>query len=209
MMATATTENARPRCDGSNVSRMMDCWFGCSPPPKKPCSRRNTTSSPRLVAMPHRNEHTVNMATQSRKYCLRPSTRPNQPEIGSDDAVGDQVGRQRPSGVVIAGGHAAGDMRQADIDDGGIQDLHERRHGHHDGDQPRVGAWMEPGVAHTKPLPRERERPATGPLTRWSRRAATRVRVIWSHRSPLARATQDWLGARGTLTWRRAPSSPA
>ena len=83
MMPTATTENARPRCDGSNVSRMMDCWFGCSPPPKKPCSRRNTTSSLRLVAMPHRNEHTVNMATHSRKYCLRPSSRPNQPEIGS------------------------------------------------------------------------------------------------------------------------------
>ena len=65
--ATDTTPNALPRCAGSNVSRMMDCWFGCSPPPKKPCSRRKQISSPRLVLVPHRKEVTVNMAMQIRK----------------------------------------------------------------------------------------------------------------------------------------------
>ena len=65
--ASATTEKAWPRFAGSNVSRMIDCWLGCSPPPKKPCISRNTTNSPRLVLVPHRNELTVNMAMQIMK----------------------------------------------------------------------------------------------------------------------------------------------
>ena len=65
--AIATTENARPRCAGSNVSRITDCWFGCRPPPKKPCSSRKITSCAKFVAIPHRNEHTVNIAMQIRK----------------------------------------------------------------------------------------------------------------------------------------------
>ena len=79
----ATMEKARPRCDGSNVSSTIACWFGCRPPPNKPCSRRNATSSGRLVAMPHRNEQIVNMAMQIRKYRLRPITLPTQPATGS------------------------------------------------------------------------------------------------------------------------------
>ena len=33
-VATAVNENARPRWDAGKVSRMIDCWFGCRPPPK-------------------------------------------------------------------------------------------------------------------------------------------------------------------------------
>ncbi len=65
--AMATTPNALPRIAGGKVSRMIDCWFGCSPPPKKPCIRRKQISSPRLVLVPHRKEDTVNMAMQIRK----------------------------------------------------------------------------------------------------------------------------------------------
>ena len=65
--AMATTPNALPRRAGGKQSRMIDCWFGCSPPPKKPCIRRNTISSPRLVLVPHRNDEAVNMAMQIRK----------------------------------------------------------------------------------------------------------------------------------------------
>ena len=81
--AIATSENPFARCDGSNVSRITDCWDGCSPPPNSPCSSRNTTSCGRLVAMPHRNEHTVNIAMQIRKYRLRPISRPSQPATGT------------------------------------------------------------------------------------------------------------------------------
>ena len=67
MVATAVTEKARPRIAGGKVSRMIDCWFGCSPPPKKPCNSRKTISWLRLVESPHSSEQTVNMAMQIRK----------------------------------------------------------------------------------------------------------------------------------------------
>ena len=67
MVATAVIANAPDRFDGGNVSRMMDCWLGCSPPPKKPCSSRKMISCGRLSEIPHRNEHTVNMPMQIMK----------------------------------------------------------------------------------------------------------------------------------------------
>ena len=65
--ATETIEKPLARCEGSKVSSITDCCDGCSPPPNNPCSSRNTTSCGRLVAMPHRNEHSVNIAMQIRK----------------------------------------------------------------------------------------------------------------------------------------------
>jgi hypothetical protein len=67
MVAMATMDIALPRCDGSNVSRMMDCWLGCNPPPKKPCARRKIINSGRLVEKPQSRLHTVNMPMQIRK----------------------------------------------------------------------------------------------------------------------------------------------
>ena len=66
-VATAVNENARPRCSGGKVSRMMDCWLGCRPPPKKPCRTRKMISCGRLAAIPQRNEQTVNAAMQITK----------------------------------------------------------------------------------------------------------------------------------------------
>ena len=64
MVAMAVTPKAAPRLAGSKVSRMMDCWFGCKPPPNSPCMARKITICTRLCEMPHRKEHTVNMAMQ-------------------------------------------------------------------------------------------------------------------------------------------------
>jgi hypothetical protein len=52
------------------------------------------------------------------------------------DAVGDEIGGERPGRFVITGGEAARDVGQADVHDCRIEDLHERSHGHHDCDQP-------------------------------------------------------------------------
>jgi hypothetical protein len=60
-------ENAMPRFSGGKVSRMIACWFGCSPPPKNPCASRKMISCGRLVAIPHRNEHRPNAPMQMRK----------------------------------------------------------------------------------------------------------------------------------------------
>ena len=46
------------------------------------------------------------------------------------DAVGDEIGGQRPGRLVVAGRQTAGDMRQRDIDDGGVENLHEGRERH-------------------------------------------------------------------------------
>src|SRR2546430_17512205 len=58
------TANAMPRFSSGNVSFKIACSLGCKPPPPAPCRILNSTSTPRLGASPHRNELTVNSATQ-------------------------------------------------------------------------------------------------------------------------------------------------
>ena len=67
IVATAVTAKAPLRCEGLKVSRMIACWVGCRPPPNRPCRQRNTTSSDRLWASPHRKENTVKPTMQMRK----------------------------------------------------------------------------------------------------------------------------------------------
>ena len=66
------------------------------------------------------------------------------------DAVGDEIGGQRPGRLVVARRQAAGDMRQGDIDDGRVENLHERRERHRHRDRPRVDAWL-PLLRSTSP----------------------------------------------------------
>src|ERR1700682_226526 len=69
-MAGATTtaipynEKAMPRFSTENVSARIACSDGCRPPPPAPCRTRAMMSIGRLVAMPHKNEQTVNNTTQ-------------------------------------------------------------------------------------------------------------------------------------------------
>ena len=68
MTAMATTPNALPRCAGSNVSRMIDCWFGCKPPPKKSLHEAEYDEFAQAGARAaQRNDDTVNIAMQIRK----------------------------------------------------------------------------------------------------------------------------------------------
>src|SRR6266850_4402878 len=57
--------------------------MGCSPPPPAPCRIRKTIIAPRLGAMPHSTELSVNTARQIRKNRLRPSSVTNHPVMGS------------------------------------------------------------------------------------------------------------------------------
>ena len=65
---------------------------------------------------------------------------------GQHDAVGDEIGGQRPGRLVVARRQAAGDMRQRDIDDRRVEDLHEGRERHDDGDGPWVARGPPLGV---------------------------------------------------------------
>ena len=55
-----------------------------------------------------------------------------------DDGVRHQVRGERPGGFVDGRRQAAGDVRQRDVDDGGVEDLHEGREHDRDRHQPRV-----------------------------------------------------------------------
>ena len=57
---------------------------------------------------------------------------------GKNDGVRHQVGSQHPGAFVVAGAEVAGNVRQRDVGDAGIEHFHERRHGHHHGDQPGI-----------------------------------------------------------------------
>ena len=59
---------------------------------------------------------------------------------GKDDGVGDEVGGEDPGGFVLRGAEAAGDVRQGDVGDGGVEHLHEGGEGDRHGDDPRVDA---------------------------------------------------------------------
>ena len=62
---------------------MRRAWpVDMSPPPANPCRMRNAINWPRLVAVPHRSEKTVNSAMEARKYRLRPKRLPSHPEMG-------------------------------------------------------------------------------------------------------------------------------
>jgi hypothetical protein len=67
MVATAVTAKACARLAGAKVSRMIDCWLGCRPPPKNPCARRHRISCGKLCDRPQSNENSVNIPMQIRK----------------------------------------------------------------------------------------------------------------------------------------------
>ena len=65
---------------------------------------------------------------------------------GEHDAVGDEIGGQRPCRFVRARRETAGDMRQRHIDDGGVENLHEGRERDGDRDQPGIIGRLPLGV---------------------------------------------------------------
>ncbi len=69
---------------------------------------------------------------------LAPESRGQPRADGQHDAVGNQIARQNPGGLVGASPKAARDMRQRDIGNGSVEHFHKRRQRDGEGDQPRV-----------------------------------------------------------------------
>ena len=59
-----------------------------------------------------------------------------------DDGVGHEITGEHPRRLIRRRGQAAGDVRQRDVGDGGVEHLHERRQHHARRDQPRAVARM-------------------------------------------------------------------
>ena len=73
---------AMPRSCTGKVSSRMAWEMGWSAPPPTPWMMRKTMSIPRLVAMPHNMELTVNRAMQRIRKRLRPNSADSQPVMG-------------------------------------------------------------------------------------------------------------------------------
>ncbi len=68
------------------------------------------------------------------------------PGHGQDDGVGDQVGGDDPGAFFVGGAEISGDVRDGDIDDRGVQNLHECGEHHGDGHDPRIDRRAGVGV---------------------------------------------------------------
>ena len=74
-----------------------------------------------------------------------------------NDGVGDEIGSQRPGGFVDRYGKAAGNVRERDVYDGGVQHFHESAEHHGDGDDPGVDVGRSlrafPGASRPRTTP--------------------------------------------------------
>ena len=76
------TAIAWPCFSGGLMSSSTDWLSGISAAPQTPCSRRNSTISTRLPAMPHRAEAMVKPMIETRNTSLRPNRAASQPVTG-------------------------------------------------------------------------------------------------------------------------------
>ena len=98
---------------------ISSAWLpGIIGPDTAPCSTRKTISDGRLHAMPHRNEATVNSATDTHEGAHHPE--PPHQEAGQRhaDAVRHRKGGDHPGRLVGRGAEVAGDGRQRHVGDG-------------------------------------------------------------------------------------------
>ena len=90
----------------------------------------------RSGAAPERNELTVNSVAQIRKNLLRPKSPVSQPRGGDDHRVRREIGRDHPRDFVEPRRQRALQVRQDDVGDAGVEDLHEGHHHDREGDGP-------------------------------------------------------------------------
>ena len=90
--------------------------------------------------MPHSSEVRVKPATQTISMRRRPKRFASQPDMGRMMALETRydVTTHVPSSYGRA--QVAGDVRHGDVDDGGVEDLHEGGQHHGDGHDPGIDA---------------------------------------------------------------------
>ena len=64
---------------------------------------------------------------------------------GQNDGAGDQIAGEDPGGLFLAGAESAGDVRQGDVGDGGVEHLHEGGERDGEGDRPRIVVGLPDG----------------------------------------------------------------
>src|ERR1700743_804290 len=103
MVAIAVMPKAAPRLAGGNVSRVMDCLFGCKAPPAETFAQTKDNELSETVRdaaqeRAHREhgdaDHEIALAAE---HVAEPARN------RQHDAVGDQIGLQRASSLFVAG----------------------------------------------------------------------------------------------------------
>ena len=146
----AHRERGHRRRRGAPAGSSPSAWPGPSAGARRrplPGGSARPPASPRLVAAPHSADARVNTTMHVTRNRLRPNRLPSHAVIGKTIAFDDEVAREDPGRLLRRGRQAAGDVRQGDVRDRGIEDFHERGQHHRDGDQPRVEAGRPLGRA--------------------------------------------------------------
>ena len=99
---------------------------------------------PRLVALPQSTEATVNRKMQTDEEALSAKQAGQPAADRKDDSVGNQIRREHPGALIVAGAEAPRHVWQSHIGDAGVEHLHERGHRHHHGDEPGI-VFRPPG----------------------------------------------------------------
>ena len=119
---------------------MMAWESGWSAPPPAPWTMRAMSMKARVGAEPQAKLADGEDGDAGHEEAFAAEFEGEPVAGGKDDGVGDQVAGEHPGGLVGGGGEGAGDVREGDRGDGGVQHLHEG--GEHDGrgDEPGIDA---------------------------------------------------------------------
>ena len=136
--AHAVDGHGRAVLAGGKLSSRMACARGCMPPPPTPLQDAGKdehghvdgeAAKQRGHGEEHDGEHEQALATDAAG---------DPAGGGQHDGVRNQVAGEHPGGFVGGGGEIAGDMRQGDVGDRGVEHHHEGGGHHGGGDHPAI-----------------------------------------------------------------------
>ena len=137
--------SAKTACDApsrwrGNVSRKAACAVATRPPPKSPWTTRHRISCWIEPERPQSTEAMREADDRDRVVLAPPEARLQPGRQRDDDDRRDDVARDDPGAFLLGGAEVALDRGKRDVDDRGVERLHQRR-GHDpqgDQDQPRA-----------------------------------------------------------------------
>ncbi len=98
--------------------------------------------SGRLVAKPQRRRADSEERNAGHVKALAAETIGQPARDGKNDCAGDEITGENPRRLFLAGAERTGDVREGDVGDGGVEDLHEGGEGDGERDRPRIVAGL-------------------------------------------------------------------
>ena len=183
MMPAPQSAIAWPCRSRGLMSMITDCESGASAAPKAPCRMRKSTISSRLKAVPQSAEDADEADDADDEQALAADIVGEPAGDRRRDRRGDDIGGEHPGDGVLRRAEARLHVRQRDVGDGRVEDLHDHRDHHRDGDEaamldldeapaPAAPLIVSRAWRASPPAPRE---PAVAPGS-WCRRSTEALR---------------------------------